>query len=390
MNKIYIDGQKATKYNSEVIVADAVGFVSIEFIFDSSWDDLIKVYQFKNGLLVYDITQEADIVNVPHETLVEGNLSITVRGIELDEAEEEVIVIGTTNPITYIVYPSGYTGSGTNVPPVTPTLYDQILAIATSAETKADSILASEELRVTAELARVEAEEGRVTNEGLRDDAEGLREDAETLRDSAEELRLLAEINRDAEEDLRDEAEIARLSAEATRISNEAIRLSNEESRVTEELARAATESGRSNAEIIRVTQESSRQDYEGSRRTSEITRIANESERVDNEALRLSAESVRNGAEAGRLSAEEARNSAEILRYEAEQTRLSNEGDENSGRVKAELDRVAAEEAREIILNAHIASPMPHKMLVDGVAYNYGLSQADGFVKFIYEEEEE
>ena len=44
----------------------------------------------------------------------------------------------------------------------------------------------------------------------------------------------------------------------------------------------------------------------------------------------------------------------------------------------------------REIILNAHIASPLPHKMLVDGVAYNYGLSQADGFVKFIYEEEEE
>ena len=57
MNKIYVEGQKATKYNSEVIVADAVGFVSIEFIFDSRWDDLIKVYQFKNGLLVYDITQ---------------------------------------------------------------------------------------------------------------------------------------------------------------------------------------------------------------------------------------------------------------------------------------------------------------------------------------------
>ena len=108
---------------------------------------------------------------MPHETLVEGNLSVTVRGIELDEEEEEVIVIGTTNPITYIVYPSGYTGSGTNVPPVTPTLYDQILAISTSAETKADSILASEALRVAAELARKGAEEGRVTNEGLRDDA---------------------------------------------------------------------------------------------------------------------------------------------------------------------------------------------------------------------------
>jgi len=27
--------------------------------------------------------------------------------------------------------------------------------------------------------------------------------------------------------------------------------------------------------------------------------------------------------------------------------------------------------------------------MLVDGVAYNYGFSQTDGFVKFLYEEVE-
>lgn len=390
MNKIYIEGQKATKYNSEVIVADAVGFVSIEFIFDSRWDNLIRTYQFTNGVLVYDVTQTGDIVNIPHEVLVEGTLSVTVVGIQLDEQQQEVIVQGTTNPITYIVYPSGYTGGGTNVPPVTPTLYNQILSIATSAETKADAVVASEVARVGAELRRVENENSRILEEGFRDDAEIDRESAEGLRDDAEVIRLASEIDRGTAEGLRSSAEIARISSEGIRISNEATRLSNEESRVTEELARAASESGRSNAEITRVTQESSRQDYEGSRRASEITRIANESERVDNEALRLSAESVRNGAEAGRLSAEEARNSAEILRYEAEQTRLSNEGDENSGRVKAELDRVAAEEAREIILNAHLASPLPHKMLVDGAVYNYGLSQTDGFVKFIYEEEVE
>lgn len=43
-----------------------------------------------------------------------------------------------------------------------------------------------------------------------------------------------------------------------------------------------------------------------------------------------------------------------------------------------------------ETSVSAHLASPLPHKMLVDGVVYNYGLSQADGFVKFIYEEEVE
>ena len=37
----------------------------------------------------------------------------------------------------------------------------------------------------------------------------------------------------------------------------------------------------------------------------------------------------------------------------------------------------------------AHLSAPLPHKMLVDGVAYNYGFSQTDGFVKFLYEEVE-
>ena len=39
--------------------------------------------------------------------------------------------------------------------------------------------------------------------------------------------------------------------------------------------------------------------------------------------------------------------------------------------------------------VSAHLASPLPHKMLVDGVAYNYGFSPTDGFIKFIYEEVE-
>ena len=42
-----------------------------------------------------------------------------------------------------------------------------------------------------------------------------------------------------------------------------------------------------------------------------------------------------------------------------------------------------------ETALTAHLSAPLPHKMLVDGVAYNYGFSQTDGFVKFLYEEVE-
>lgn len=55
----------------------------------------------------------------------------------------------------------------------------------------------------------------------------------------------------------------------------------------------------------------------------------------------------------------------------------------------KADDNTGAIAEANASV-SAHLASPMPHKMLVDGVAYNYGLSQTDGFVKFIYEEEVE
>ena len=106
-----------------------------------------------------------------------------------------------------------------------------------------------------------------------------------------------------------------------------------------------------------------------------------------------MSAEAVRKGAEgdalSGRVKAELDRVAAEEERDAAEQVRLANEGDEDSGRVKAELDRVAAEIAREIVLTTHLSAPLPHKMLVDGVAYNYGLSQTDGFVKFLYEEAE-
>lgn len=42
-----------------------------------------------------------------------------------------------------------------------------------------------------------------------------------------------------------------------------------------------------------------------------------------------------------------------------------------------------------ETVLTTHLSAPLPHKMLVDGVAYNYGFSQTDGFIKFIYEEVE-
>lgn len=51
---------------------------------------------------------------------------------------------------------------------------------------------------------------------------------------------------------------------------------------------------------------------------------------------------------------------------------------------VKKNADDLAAHKAD---YTQHLNSNMPHKMKIDGIDYKYGLTQEDGFVKFIYEE---
>lgn len=69
--------------------------------------------------------------------------------------------------------------------------------------------------------------------------------------------------------------------------------------------------------------------------------------------------------------------------------TALKNHDDE----ISEAGDGIVANEEAIIALGSsqttHLSAPLPHKMLVDGVAYNYGFSQTDGFIKFIYEEAE-
>lgn len=58
--------------------------------------------------------------------------------------------------------------------------------------------------------------------------------------------------------------------------------------------------------------------------------------------------------------------------------------------KTQAAIDEIAgAVDGLDSSQVAHLSAPLPHKMLVDGVAYNYGFSQTDGFVKFLYEEVE-
>ena len=60
------------------------------------------------------------------------------------------------------------------------------------------------------------------------------------------------------------------------------------------------------------------------------------------------------------------------------------------SATTQSAIDEIAgAVDGLDSSQTTHLSAPLPHKMLVDGVAYNYGFSQTDGFVKFIYEEVE-
>ena len=168
-------------------------------------------------------------------------------------------------------------------------------------------------IRNNNELGRVSAEESRVTNEGLRASAEEGRANTELIRVSSEQTRALNEISRNNAEILRESNEDTRQENELSRISAENTRGDNEDNRTSAEVIRSSNEVNRINAELLRNSNESTRGTNEGIRQDNEVTRIANEN------------------------------------------IRIVNEGDETSGRVKAELDRVAAEAVREVIKDSMI-----------------------------------
>lgn len=144
-----------------------------------------------------------------------------------------------------------------------------------------------------------------------------------------------------AEEQNRVEAELLRVSAEQTRALNEI-------SRNNAEILRESNEDTRQENELSRISAENTREDSEGDRISAEVIRSSNEVNRINAELLRNSNESTR-GINEG------IRQDNEVTRIANENIRIANEGDGTSGRVKAELDRVAAEAVREVIKDSMI-----------------------------------
>lgn len=104
-----------------VIVSDSIEFVSLQFVFDDTWEHLTKVAQFTQGPVTYNVALENDGCYLPRE-IINGPLHISVFGQSSDSA-----VRATTAPLTIAVRKAGFVSDGKTPIPPTPDLYSQLL-----------------------------------------------------------------------------------------------------------------------------------------------------------------------------------------------------------------------------------------------------------------------
>lgn len=130
MIKIKVDGQSAQKLNTPVIAAGAVNFLFLQAEFSADWDGLNKSYIFTNGDICIQIESDEDKIAVPAEVLTEGEFTVGIKGVRLDELNNSVGVKATHNALTYRVQASGIDGAPQNAKSVTPDLLEQMRAMA--------------------------------------------------------------------------------------------------------------------------------------------------------------------------------------------------------------------------------------------------------------------
>ena len=124
MIKFLVKGQNIETLEHEVIAADQIAFVKIQFVFDNNWKPLHKVVQFTQDEITYN--RVLGIKNtscfLPAE-LIAGSVKMSLFGYDAEATET---VRATTVVKTLHIRPSGFEGENSNVPP-TPDLYQQLL-----------------------------------------------------------------------------------------------------------------------------------------------------------------------------------------------------------------------------------------------------------------------
>ena len=133
-----IEGQEMAGILTAPLVAGQVNFVEVKTIFDSTWDDLNKSYQFRNGDHVNEVDSNDEIISLPYEATAEsGTLEINVVGTKLDDDGVSVLKKATTNTLRFKVGCCNLADDPDNCGEVSATVVEQIRQIAETAEDKA-------------------------------------------------------------------------------------------------------------------------------------------------------------------------------------------------------------------------------------------------------------
>ena len=156
------DGGRIVTYGTAV--ADSVLFEKIHFNFPAEWDGFAKTAVFTNGETKISVvlnengklcTGENECC-IPHEVIKAPAFTVSVFGVSGDKR-------ATTQIAQVSVKPSGY-GEGATPAEPTPTEYEQLVAIANSAEQLAQSV------RSDADSGAFKGDKGEQGNKGEKGD----------------------------------------------------------------------------------------------------------------------------------------------------------------------------------------------------------------------------
>ena len=156
------DGGRIVTYGNAV--ADSVLFEKIHFNFPAEWDGFAKTAVFTNGETKISVvlnengklcTGENECC-IPHEVIKAPAFTVSVFGVSGDKR-------ATTQIAQVSVKPSGY-GEGATPAEPTPTEYEQLVAIANSAEQLAQSV------RSDADSGAFKGDKGEQGNKGDKGD----------------------------------------------------------------------------------------------------------------------------------------------------------------------------------------------------------------------------
>ena len=191
MIKAKVIGQKLSA-SYDVMVDNVINYHEAEFTFDDAWNGMQKVAHFKQKGELTDTIYDVALVNdkIGREAglhLGNGQWIMYLHGVALDSDDEVIERITTTE---WKFYVSDYdTTDGEVLPEITPSIAEQVTALATQAKEEADVVY---EFKDELEEAVDEAVDAKDTAVAQAVYAQGYANDAQTSAGTATAKASLA------------------------------------------------------------------------------------------------------------------------------------------------------------------------------------------------------